>query len=187
MLEENSQSNMNSLIEKTLEKDQKMKEDLDFFLIITPIKKNMYVTKTIKPYNSTRIKSRHFLPNISYVGVKKEDLFDRSFVSDVYFLTTKNINLFSFEQKIYDMKNGEMINLFWQQCNDASSYKYICKPENVFTWTRKMSFIHTWQILCKNISKKTKRTLKKLRRNSPKTRKYFSWSIYPSTLRSITL
>ena len=35
----------------------------------------------------TRIKSRDFLMNISYMGVKEEDLLDRSFVSDMYTLT----------------------------------------------------------------------------------------------------
>ena len=43
----------------------------------------------IKPFNTTRIKSRNFLTNISYNRVKEEDLFDRSFVFDIYVLTTK--------------------------------------------------------------------------------------------------
>ena len=43
------------------------------------------MTKKIRPYNTTRIKSRNFLVNISYVGVKEEDLLDRSFVFDFCF------------------------------------------------------------------------------------------------------
>ena len=80
------------------------------FLIIMPVKKKKrkekkkYVTKIIKPYNTTRIKSRIFLTNISYVGVKEEDLFDRSFVFDVNVLTIKNINPFSLEQKFTTSK-----------------------------------------------------------------------------------
>ena len=89
-----------------------------------------YVTKKFKPYNTTRIKSRSFMTNISYVEVNEENLFDRSFVFDVYFLATKNINPFLLEQKICDIKNREMINIFWEECNDASFYKHICKPEN---------------------------------------------------------
>ena len=45
-----------------------------------------------------------------------------------------------------------------------------------------MSFIHTWQILCNNTSKKTRRTLKKLRENSSKTKNTFQFvysSVYP--------
>ena len=35
----------------------------------------------------TQTKSRKFLTNVSYNGVKEEDLFDRSFVFDIYVLT----------------------------------------------------------------------------------------------------
>ena len=42
-----------------------------------------------------RIKSPNFLTNISHNGVKEEDLSDRSFVFDVYILTTKSIKPFS--------------------------------------------------------------------------------------------
>ena len=55
--------------------------------------------KKLKLYNTTRIKSRNFLINISYNRVKEEDLFDRSFVFDIYFLTTENINPFSLSKK----------------------------------------------------------------------------------------
>ena len=48
--------------------------------------------------------------NILYNGVKEENLFDRSF--DVYVLTTKNINPFLLEQKIFDVKSREMIHMF---------------------------------------------------------------------------
>ena len=88
------------------------------------------MTKKIKPYNTTRTKSRNFLSNISYNGVKEEDLFDRDFVFDVYTLVTKNINPFSLEQKIFDVKNREMICMFWEECNEPSFYKHIWNPEN---------------------------------------------------------
>ena len=75
-------------------------------------------------------KIANFLTNILYNGVKEEDLFDRSFVFDVYILTTKNINPFSLERKIFDVKNREMIHMFWDDCNEPSFYKHIWKPEN---------------------------------------------------------
>ena len=74
----------------------------------------------IKPFNTTRIKSRNFLTNISYNRVKEEDLFDRSFVFDIYVLTTKNINPFSLEREIFDVKDQGMINMFWGDCNEPS-------------------------------------------------------------------
>ena len=54
-------NNLNSLIENTLVKEQKMEEDLDFFLSNNASqpkkkKKKKYATKKIKPYNTTRIK-----------------------------------------------------------------------------------------------------------------------------------
>ena len=66
----------------------------------------------------TRIKD--LLTNISYNNIKEEDLLDRNFVFDVYMSTTKNINPFSLETKISDLKNREMIQMFWEECNEPS-------------------------------------------------------------------
>ena len=70
------------------------------------------------------------MTNISYNGIKEEDLFDRSFVFDVYLLTTKSINPFLFKQKIFDVKNREMISIVWEECNKRPFYKHICKRNN---------------------------------------------------------
>ena len=102
---------------------KKMEEDLDFFFsnnASQPKKKRKYETTKIKPYNTTRIKSCNFLTNISYMGVKEEDLFDRSFVFDVHTLTTKKGNPFSLERNIFDVKDCEMISMFWEKCNKPS-------------------------------------------------------------------
>ena len=86
----NTQSVLNSLTEKTLEEDQKMEEDLDFFLDNNAShKKKKYMMEKTKPYSTTRIKARNFLTNISYNGVKEEYLLDRNFVFGMYTLTTK--------------------------------------------------------------------------------------------------
>ena len=90
------------------------------------------MTKKIKQYNATRIKSRNFFSNISYNGFKEEDLFDKNFVFDVCKLITKSINPFSLERKIYNAKNREMISKFWEECNEPSFYKHICRPEYFF-------------------------------------------------------
>ena len=129
-IDQKLQSNLNSLIENTLEEGKKMNEDFDFFFNnnASQPKKRKYETKKIKPYNMTQIKSQNFLTNISYSGVKEEDLFDRSFVFNIYVLTTKNINPFSLEIKIFDIKDSEMINMFWEDCNEPSFYKHICQP-----------------------------------------------------------
>ena len=107
-------SNLNLLIEKTSIPS----------LIITLVnqKKRKYEVKKIKPYNTTRIKSRTILTNISYNKAKEEDLIDRSFAFNIYVLTTKNINPFSLERIIFDVKDREMINMFWEDS--------ICQPDN---------------------------------------------------------
>ena len=101
------------------------------------MKNRKYETKKIKPCNTARIKSRNFLINISYNRVKDEDLFDRSFVFDIYVLTTKNINPFSLERKIFDVNDREMINMFWEDCNEPSFYKHICRLDNFLYLNRK--------------------------------------------------
>ena len=60
---------------------RKMKEDLNFFFnnSASQPKKRKYETKKIKPCNTTRIKSRNFLTNISYNGVKEEDFLRQNF------------------------------------------------------------------------------------------------------------
>ena len=62
-----------------------------------------------KPYIATRIKSRNFLSNISYVGVTKQDFYIENFVFDVYVLLTKNLCPFSLERKISDANKHDMI------------------------------------------------------------------------------
>ena len=53
---------------------------------------------SIKPYTTTQIKSRNFLSNIAYVGITKEDFYNRNFVFDIYALVTKNLNHFFLER-----------------------------------------------------------------------------------------
>ena len=55
-----------------------------------------------KPYATTQIKSRNFLVNISYVGVKKEDFYNKGFIFNVYCLVAKNLNPFTLERKTSD-------------------------------------------------------------------------------------
>ena len=44
-----------------------------------------------KKYTTTCIKLRNFLSDIAYVGINKEDYYNRNFVVDVYLLLTKNL------------------------------------------------------------------------------------------------
>lgn len=71
-IDKDSQSKLNSLITKTVKEEQKFEGDLDF-LLDNIFKKKIKKKKTnIKPYNTTRIKSRNFFTNILYKGVTEE-------------------------------------------------------------------------------------------------------------------
>ena len=62
-----------------------------------------------KRYTTTRIKSRNFLSNISYIGINKEDYYKDNFIFDVYIIVTKNLNPFSLDRKLADKNEDEMI------------------------------------------------------------------------------
>ena len=95
----------------------------------------------LKPYNMSRIKSRNFLTNILYNGVKEEDLFDRNFIFDVAALIAKNINPFSLERKIFDIKNREIVYIFWDDCIDSEFCKHICLLE-MFIYLNEKNILH---------------------------------------------
>ena len=86
--------------------------------------------RRVKPYTSSRIKTRNFLSNISYTGVKSEDFADNNFTFHTITLLTKNINPFSLERKIVNLKKGEIIYMLWDQCIERTFYKHICENNN---------------------------------------------------------
>ena len=59
---------------------------------------NINSNKPDRKYTTTRIKSRNFLSNISYVGINKEDFYTKNFIFHVYLLVTKNLNPFSLDK-----------------------------------------------------------------------------------------
>ena len=78
--------------------------------------------KSERKCTRTRIKSRHFLSNISYVGINKEDL-----------LVTKNLNPFSLDRKLTDKNKHGMIYMPWKECMTLKFYRHICK-EKIFLY-----------------------------------------------------
>ena len=86
--------------------------------------------RRVKPYTSSRIKTRNFLSKISYTGVKSEDFADNNFTFDMITLLTKNINPFSLERKITNLKKREIIYMLWDQCIERTFYKHFCENDN---------------------------------------------------------
>ena len=95
--------NLNELIKETIEVEQKPEEDHDFFHHDDTLKNpkgtmSKHLKRKVKPYTTTRIKTRNFLSNIAYAGVRDQDFVDNNFMFDVVVLLTKNLNLFSLEK-----------------------------------------------------------------------------------------
>ena len=89
-----------------------------------------HLKRRIKPYTSSRIKTRNFLSNISYTGVKSEDFVDNNFMLDTITLITKKINSFTLKRKIVDAKNRDIIYMLWDECIGKTFYKHICENDN---------------------------------------------------------
>ena len=61
--------------------------------------------KKLKPYATSRIKTRNFLSNISYAAVTKED-----------FHTDEKLNPFLLDPKLPNQDKHEIINMLWKEC-----------------------------------------------------------------------
>ena len=83
-----------------------------------------------KRYTTTCVKSRNFLSNIAYVGINKEDFYNKHFIFDVYLLVTKYLNPFSLDRKLADKNKHEMIYMLWKECIPRNFYRHICKEQN---------------------------------------------------------
>ena len=82
-----------------------------------------------KKYTTTRIKSRNFLSNIAYLGINKEDYYNKNFIFDVYLLLTKNLDPFSLNRKLAHKTKHEMIYMLWKECMPCKFYRYICQEK----------------------------------------------------------
>ena len=97
-------------VDLIIDMEQKPEKDHDFSFLEeqpnqqqSPMAKNL--KRRVKPYTSSRIKTRNFLSNISYTGARSQDFNDNNFTFHVITLLTKNVNPFSVERKIADIKN----------------------------------------------------------------------------------
>ena len=109
-------------------------------------------------------------------------LFDRSFVFDIYVLTAKNINPFSLERKIFDKKNREMINMFWEDCNEPSFYKHIYQPDNFLYLNGKNVIYPRVAEIVMNYIEADNKNFDKLKRKLIENKKIFQFvysSVYP--------
>ena len=90
---------------------------------------------------TTRIKSRNFLSNTSYVGINNEYFYNENFIFDVYLLVMKKLNPFSLDRKLNDKNKHEMLYMLWKECMPQKFYQYICKEKN-FLYLDKKNVLH---------------------------------------------
>ena len=138
--------------------------------------------RRIKPYTSSRIKMRNFLSNISYNGVKSGDFVDNYFMFDMITLLTKNINPFSLERKIVDLKNREISFILWGKCIEKSFYKHICENDSfIYLNSKNVLYSKTAQIVLDYLNKDTSNTvrLRKCLQNHMKTIQFVYSRCFP--------
>ena len=153
---------MNELIKNTvIEMEQKPEKDHDFSFLEEANQKQenvmaKHLKRRIKPYKSSRIKTRNFLSNISYNVVKSEDFVDNNFTFDTITLLTKNINPFLLERKIVDAKNRDIIYMLWDECIKKTFYKHICENDNfIYLSSKNVLYSKTAQIILDYFNKDT--------------------------------
>lgn len=115
------------------------------------------------------------MTNIFYKRVKDENLFDSSLVFDISILTTKNINLFFLKRKIFDVKDRETINKFWEDCNECSLYKHACQPDNFLYLNEKNVIYLLVTEIVMNYIQANENNFNKLRRKLIENQKIFQY------------
>ena len=142
-----------------IETEQKPENDHDFSFYeeTNQNKENVmsrHLKRRIKPYTSSRIKTRNFLSNISYTDVKSEDFADNNFTFGTITLLTKNINPFLLERKIVDAKDRDIIYMLWDECIEKTFYKHICENDNfIYLNGKNVLYSKTAQIVLHYLNK----------------------------------
>ena len=90
----------------------------------------------VKPYTTTRIKTRNYLSNVAFNGVVQEDPYNRNFVFDISVLITKNLNHFSLKQKVADQNKHKMIYMLWKKWMPVENFLYLNGKNMLHTKTR---------------------------------------------------
>ena len=110
ILDDNNNNNNNNENENKPDMTDGSAKSPDFFQDNKPSNK-----RSERKYTTTRIKSRNFLSNISYVGINKEDFYNENFNFDIYLLVNKNLNPFSLDRKLNDPNKHEMVYMIWKE------------------------------------------------------------------------
>ena len=138
-----------------------------------------HLKRRIKPYTSSRIKTRKFMSN---TGLKSEVFVDNNFTFDTITLITKNIKPFSLERKIVDAKNRDIIYMLWDEGVEKTFYKHIYENDNfIYLNSKNVFYAKTAQIVLDYSNKDTSNIvrLKKCLQNHMKTIQFVYSRCFP--------
>ena len=110
-------------------------QDPDFFQdnIDVPKKKKKTQSKksTAKSnYNSTKVKARNLLTNVSYRRYKQKDFNNASFITDILSFIVQNFTPINLDRKLDDEKEKMMVKYLWDECIPYNFIPFIYKSEN---------------------------------------------------------
>ena len=86
------------------------------------------------------------------------------------------------ERYIFDVKDREMINMFWEDCNEPSFHKHFCQPHNFFYLNRKnVMYLRVTEVVM-NYLEAGEKNFSRLKRKLIENQKIFQYvylSVYP--------
>ena len=89
--------------------------------------------KAIKINNSSKVKARNFLTNVSYNRIAASDFENNNFVIDCFTFMIIYLNPFYLERKFETVIEREFINVLWAFLMPESLYRYINLDDNLKT------------------------------------------------------
>ena len=87
--------------------------------------------KEKKKYSSTKVKTRNFLTNISYNGIKNKDYENKTFVIDIFAYLILYFNPYSINGKFETEIERSYVNILWSQLLPQSFYTFVSKKDNI--------------------------------------------------------
>ena len=89
--------------------------------------------KAIKSYNSSKVKARNFLTNVSYNRITTVDFKNQSFVIDCFTFMILYLNPFYLERKFETIVEREFVNVLWTFLMPSNLYNHITRDDNMKT------------------------------------------------------
>ena len=87
--------------------------------------------KAIKTYNSSKVKARNFLTNVSYNRISTADFKNENFVIDCYTFMIIYLNPFYLERKFESIIEREFVNVLWSYLMPNKLYFFISSDANM--------------------------------------------------------